>query len=388
MIILVTKKAREIPSFIVMDILEEAQKLEREGKEIIHLEIGEPDFDTPEKVNEAAVKALKSGMTYYTHSQGLIELREAIAEHYGNKYGVSVNPENIIVTLGTSPALFMILSSLVEKGEEIIITDPGYSCYKNVIRFAGGNPVSVSVYDEEGYQIDIERLKNVLSEKTRAIIVNSPSNPTGTTLSRKNFEELSELAEKHGFYIISDEIYHGLVFEGEEISALEVSNRAIVVNGFSKAYAMTGWRLGYIIAPDELVDHFRRIQQNLFICASSFVQAAAVTALKECEDFVESVRMEYRKRRDYLIPELRRLGFEIKTTPTGAFYVMAGIKNFSSSSVEFAGKLLTDAGVAVTPGIDFGENGEGFIRISYAASLENLKKAVEKIEKFLEVSKR
>jgi aspartate/methionine/tyrosine aminotransferase len=380
---MVTKKAENIPSFIVMDILEEAQKLEAQGREIIHLEIGEPDFDTPEIVKKAAVKALESGMTYYTHSQGLTELRETIAEHYQEKYGVSVKPDNIIVTLGTSPALFMVLSALVEKGEEVIITDPGYSCYKNVIEFSGGKPVFLEVFDEEGYQIDEERLLSKISRKTKAVLVNSPSNPTGTTLSRESFKKISELAKKHNFYIISDEIYHGLVYEGDEICALEESDRAIVINGFSKAYAMTGWRLGYLIAPDELIDHLRRIQQNLFICASSFVQAAAIAALRECSDFVEEVKSEYRRRRDFLVPELKRLGFDIKTTPKGAFYVFAGIKRFGENSLEFVRKLLLDAGVAVTPGIDFGKNGEGYIRISYANSMENLEKAVERMERFL-----
>lgn len=380
---MVTEKALNIPSFIVMDILEEAQKLEAQGNKIIHLEIGEPDFDTPEKIKKAAIIALESGMTYYTHSQGLPELREAIAEHYQQKYGVRVKPENIVVTLGTSPALFMVLSSLVEKDEEVIITDPGYSCYKNVIEFLGGKPVFLEVFDGEGYQIDEARLSAKVSPKTKAIIVNSPSNPTGATLSRESFKKISELAKIHNFYIISDEIYHGLVYEGEEICALEESDKAIVINGFSKAYAMTGWRLGYLIAPDELVDHLRRIQQNLFICASSFAQAAAITALKECNDFIEEVKSNYRQRRDFLVPELIRLGFDIKSMPKGAFYVFAGIRKFSNNSLEFAKRLLLEAGVAVTPGIDFGKNGEGYIRISFANSMENLEKAVERIELFL-----
>lgn len=380
---MVTEKVSKMPSFIVMDVLEEANRLEREGKEIIHLEIGEPDFDTPEFIKDEAVKAIGEGMTHYTDTQGIPELRSAIAEHYFSKYGVNVDPENVIVTLGTSPALFMVLSALVEKDDEVIITDPGYACYKNMIEFVSGKPVAVPVYDNEGYLIDPERLKKLISKKTRAIIINSPSNPTGTTLTRENMQELSLLSEKYGFYLISDEIYHGLNFAGKDISALEVSPNAIAVNGFSKTYAMTGWRIGYLIAPREIINPLKRVHQNLFICAASFTQKAAVKALKEGEKFVNEMVAEYRHRRDYLLPELRRLGFEIKTEPQGAFYIMAGIKRFGLSSVEFARRLLYEAGVAVTPGIDFGSNGEGYVRFSYANSIENLRKAVAKIEKFM-----
>jgi len=376
---MVTEKVSRIPSFIVMDVLEEANRLERQGKEVIHLEIGEPDFDTPEFIKEEAVKAIAEGMTHYTDTQGIPELRSAIATHYLSKYGVKIDPENVIVTLGTSPALFMILSALVEKNDEVIITDPGYACYKNMIEFVSGVPV----YDDEGYLIDPDRLKKLITKKTRAIIINSPSNPTGTTLTRENLQELALMSEKYGFYLISDEIYHGLNFAGKDISALEVSPHAIVINGFSKTYAMTGWRLGYLIAPKEIIEPLKRVHQNLFICAASFTQKAAVRALEAGEKFVKEMVTEYRRRRDYLLPELRRLGFEIKTEPQGAFYIMAGIKRFGLSSVEFAHKLLCEAGVAVTPGIDFGSNGEGYVRFSYANSLENLKKAVAKIERFL-----
>jgi aspartate/methionine/tyrosine aminotransferase len=381
---MVTDRVNKMPSFIVMDVLEEANRLEREGKEIVHLEIGEPDFDTPEFIKEEAIKALREGVTHYTDTQGIPELRLAIAAHYHSKYGVNVDPDKVIVTLGTSPALFMALSALVEKGDEVIITDPGYACYKNMIEFVSGKPVPVPVYDDEGYLIDPERLKKLISKKTRAIIINSPANPTGTTLTRQNMEEISHLAEKYGFYIISDEIYHGLNYSGKDISVLEVSQNAIVINGFSKTYAMTGWRLGYLIAPRKVIEPLKRVHQNLFICAASFVQKAAVKAIEEGDDFVKRVVNEYRQRRDYLLSELRKLGFEIKTTPQGAFYIMAGIRSFNLSSIEFSRRLLYEAGVATTPGIDFGANGEGYIRFSYATSLENLKKAIFKIEKFVE----
>lgn len=366
-----------------MDILEEAEQLERAGKDIIHLEIGEPDFATPDFIVNAAVEALKKGQTRYTHSMGLLELREAICAHYQKNYGVTVSPEQVIVTSGTSPALFMILSALVEEGDEVVVPDPSYACYKNVIEFVGGKPRFVPVYDENGYEIIPDDLEKQISNRTRALMFNSPSNPTGTTLSRENLQQLAEMAEKHGFYLISDEIYHGLVYEGESVSALEVSQRCFVVNGFSKAYAMTGWRLGYLIAPQEFIRPLQKIQQNLFICAANFVQHAGIAALKQGDDFVSSVRQEYDKRRKYLVPELRRLGFDIKTTPQGAFYVLAGCRKFADSSLEFSRELLHRAGVAVTPGIDFGPNAEGYVRFSYANSLENLKRAVERLEDYL-----
>lgn len=378
-----TRRSEDLPSFIVMDILEEAESLERAGKNIIHLEIGEPDFATPEFIVEAAVKALRRGQTRYTHSMGLLELRESICEHYFTHYRVDISPEQVIVTSGTSPALFMILSALVEEGEEVVVPDPSYACYKNVIEFVGGTPRFVPVFDETGYQIKPEELNRQISTRTRALMINSPSNPTGTTLSRENMEQLAGIAEKYGFYLISDEIYHGLVYEGESVSALEVSERAFVVNGFSKAYAMTGWRLGYLIAPKEFIRPLQKIQQNLFICAANFVQHAGIAALKQGDDFVNSVRREYDRRRSYLVPELRRLGFDIKTTPQGAFYVLAGCSRFSTSSIDFARELLHNAGVAVTPGIDFGANAEEYVRFSYANSLENLKQAVERLENYL-----
>lgn len=379
-----TKRVDNMPSFLVMDVLEEAHKLEERGKKVIHLEIGEPDFDTPEFIKEAALKALKEGMTSYTDTQGIPELRESIAETFESNYGVKVNPDNIIVTLGTSPALFMVLSALVEKGDEVIITDPGYACYKNMIEFVSGVPVSLPVYDDEGYAIDPDRLKKLITKKTKAIIINSPSNPTGAVLSKDNLQEISELASKYGFFVISDEIYHGLNYESRDFSILEFREDGIVINGFSKLYAMTGWRLGYLIAPPQIIEPLKRVHQNLFICAASFTQKAAVAALKQGGEFVKQVVEEYKKRRDYLIPELRKIGFEIKTTPSGAFYVMAGIKKFNMSSVDFARKLLYGAGVAATPGVDFGKNGEGYVRFSYANSIENLELAVEKMKKYLE----
>ncbi len=378
-----SKRSKKMPPFLVMDILETAQELEKQGKQVIHLEIGEPDFETPEIIKQAAIESLKKGETKYTHSQGLPELREAICNHYREKYGVSIIPEQVVVTSGTSPAIFLAISSLIEPGEEIIIADPSYACYKNIIEFADGVPVTVEIFDNEGYQLTAESVKKKITSKTKAIIINSPSNPTGTTLSRETLMNLADLAEKYGLFILSDEIYHELTYEGEEISALEVTEQAFVFNGFSKAYAMTGWRLGYVIAPKSFVRPLQKIQQNLFICAANFTQHAGVAALIKGKSFVEKMRREYDKRRKYIVPELRKLGFEVKTFPQGAFYVLANAQRFTSSSYDFSLKILKKVGVAVAPGIDFGKNAEGFLRFSYANSLENIQEALSRL-KYLE----
>lgn len=379
---MVTKRSKNIPPFTVMDVLESAQELEESGREITHLEIGQPDFPTPEVITQAATAALRAGRTTYTHSMGLIKLREAISLHYKENYGVKVNPENILITTGTSPALFLALSALVEKGDQVILTDPSYTCYKNTISFIGGKPVFVPIYDSEGYQINPERLKDAISEKTRAILINSPSNPTGTTLSKETLAQISTLSEKHGFYIISDEIYHGLVYKGKTVSALQVSDNAFIVNGFSKTYAMTGWRLGFLIAPKNFIRPLQKMQQNFFICASHFVQYGGIAALQKAAPYLEKMKAQYNKRRNYLIPELRNMGLKIMTEPNGAFYVLANARRFSESSYQLTFRILEEAEVAVAPGIDFGKNSEGFLRFSYATSLKNIKKAVPKLKTF------
>jgi aspartate/methionine/tyrosine aminotransferase len=387
-----SSRSQKIPPFLVMDVLEEAQRLEATGERVVHLEIGEPDFDTPEVVKQAAIEAIARGETCYTHSQGLIELREAIAAHYRERYSVTIDPDRIIVTSGTSPALFLALSAILEPGDDVVISDPSYSCYANMIEFCGGRVVRVPVFDEEGYQLDVERVRAALTPRTRALFINSPANPTGTTLSRQTLAALAELTAERGLALLSDEIYHGLVYEGDEVSALEVAPNAFVFNGFSKAYAMTGWRLGYVIAPDAFKRPLQKMQQNLFLWAANFVKRAGRRPRRPPPPAVASMRAEYDRRRRFLVPELRRLGFSIETMPQGAFYVFAGYRSLPGahgldpqtiSSVEIAHLLLHEAGVAVAPGIDFGHQGEGYIRFSYAASLEELEEAVRRIERWL-----
>jgi (5-formylfuran-3-yl)methyl phosphate transaminase len=374
------KRAKDIPSFIVMDVLEKAQELEREGRHIIHMEIGEPDFPTPACICEGAEKAIRDGHTHYTHSLGLIELREAICRHYSEKYGVNVHPDQVIVTSGTSPALFMIFSGLLDPGDEIIIPDPHYPCYPNFAHFLHASPIAVNVREEEGFQYRAEDIRKVVGKRTRAVLINSPSNPTGTLLSPDRMAAIADL----GPHVVSDEIYHGLVYEDKEHSILEFTDRAFVLNGFSKAYAMTGWRLGYVIAPRDFVRPLQKIQQNFFISAGSISQWAGLAALTRAGDDVEHMRAVYNERRKYLIQRLRDLGFVIKVEPKGAFYVLVNAKHLSESSYDLAFDILEKASVGVSPGIDFGENAEGYLRISYANSLDNIKEGLNRIETYLQ----
>jgi (5-formylfuran-3-yl)methyl phosphate transaminase len=376
---LVTARARDISSFIVMDVLERAHELERQGRDIIHLEIGEPDFPTPECVNQAALKAMKEEQTHYTHSLGLLELREEICAHYLEKYEVRIHPDQILVTSGTSPALFMIFSALLEMGEEIIISNPHYPCYPNFASFLGAKPVFVDVREDEGFQYRPEEIKKKISGKTRAIMINSPSNPTGNLLSADRMGHIADL----GPFVISDEIYHGLVYEERERSILEFTDRAFVLNGFSKLYAMTGWRLGYLIAPAVFIRPLQKIQQNFFISASSISQWAGIAALKEARPDVERMRQVYNERRKLMIRRLRELEFGLTVEPAGAFYMLVNAKHLSSDSYALAFELLEKAGVGVSPGIDFGRNAEGYLRFSYANSLEKIKEGLDRLEDYL-----
>jgi aspartate/methionine/tyrosine aminotransferase len=377
---MISKKAQEIPPFIVMDVLEKAQEFERMGERVIHLEVGEPDFDTPECINEACYRAICEGKTHYTHSLGLIELREAIAEKYLEKYRVKVSPEQILVTSGTSPALLLLFAALLEPADEIILSNPYYPCYPNIIRFVGGSPVFVEVMEEEGFQYLPEMIEEKMSQRVKGILINSPSNPTGNVMSSERMTRIAQFSP----YIISDEIYHGLVYEGKAHSILEFTDRAFVINGFSKLYAMTGWRLGYVIAPREFIRPMQKIQQNLFISASSFAQWGALVGLKEAERDIQRMRETYDRRRRFLIPKLRALGFGITVEPTGAFYILANAKRFSNDSYKLAFDILSEAKVGVAPGIDFGPNAEGYLRFSYANSMENIEEGMRRLEKYLD----
>jgi aspartate/methionine/tyrosine aminotransferase len=376
---MISKKAQEIPPFLVMDVLEKAQELERMGEHVIHMEVGEPDFGTPECINEACYRAICEGKTHYTHSLGLIELREAISEDYWKRYRVKVSPEQILVASGTSPAMLLLFSALLEPGDEVILSNPYYPCYPNIIRFVDGSPVFVKVMEEEGFQYLPAMIEEKLSPRAKGIIINSPSNPTGNVMDRKRMMEIAKFSP----FIISDEIYHGLVYEGEVHSILEFTDRAFVINGFSKLYAMTGWRLGYVIAPKEFIRPMQKIQQNLFISASSFGQWGALVGLREAEKDIQKMTDTYDQRRRFLIPRLRGLGFGITVEPTGAFYILVNAKRFSMDSYHLAFDILKEAKVGVAPGIDFGTNAEGYLRFSYANSMENIVEGMKRLERYI-----
>lgn len=382
--IVTSDKAAAIKPFIVMDVLEKAKEMERAGESIIHLEIGEPDFDTPQVIKDAAAKALAEGYTHYTHSQGLPELREEIVRYYSQTYGVEITPDRIFVSPGTSPVMQLVFSALINPGDEVIFSDPYYPCYPNFITYSGGIPVTVKVYERDGFRLSAETIRAQLRPQTRAILINSPSNPTGNLLPAEDLQTLAELPVP----VISDEIYHGLVYKGRAHSMLEFSNEAIVINGFSKLFAMTGWRLGYAIVPPEMVRSMRNLQQNILICAGAFVQRAAIAALKYCSQDVEIMRAEYNKRRLYTLERLKSMGLGTKAQPTGAFYILANAQHISMDSYGLAFDILEKAKVAVAPGIDFGPNAEGYLRISYCNSMDSIAEGMDRLEKYLHKQKK
>ncbi len=377
---MISHRARDVKSFIVMDVMAKASELERQGHQVIHMEVGEPDFDTPKVIQDAAVEAIRSGKTHYTHAMGLLELREEICAFYKREYDVAIVPEQILVTSGTSPAMLLMMLAIIENGDEIIISNPHYACYPNFIEAVGGNVVEVKTSPEEGFQYRPEEIRRVLSKKTKGIMINSPSNPTGIVMTDEN---LRAVAEFSGQYVLSDEIYHGLVYAGRARSILEFTEKAFVINGFSKLFAMTGWRLGYLIFPREFSQIMERLHQNFMISANSFVQFAAVAALRHAWPDIERMRKTYNERRLYMIDRLKKMGFIIHVEPTGAFYVFADARSFCDDSYREAFNILEKVKVGVTPGVDFGSGGEGFLRFSYANSLDKIKEGLSRLEEYI-----
>ena len=363
-----------------MEVLEKASEMEKQGIDIIHFEVGEPDFDLPEAVKIESSRAIHNGHTHYTHSLGDRQLRETIARFYNRTYGITTRAGNIIVTSGSSPAILLVLSALIEPGDEVIISNPGYACYSNFIKYVHGRVVEVPVFPENGFQYSPDEIARKMTDRTKAIIINSPMNPTGNLLSPEVIREIAGLGPR----IISDEIYQGLVYEGTPHSILEFTDNAFVVNGFSKAYAMTGLRLGYCICPEEFVRPIQKLQQTLFICAGSVSQQCGIAALERCDDDLSEMKRIYNTRRMYMIGRLKKLGFTIPAEPTGAFYIFVDCRHLSSDSYALAFDILEQAHVGVTPGIDFGSNGEGFLRFSYANSIENIEEGLNRLECYLQ----
>jgi aspartate/methionine/tyrosine aminotransferase len=381
---LVSERSANLPPFYVMEILEKAHEMEAEGAHVVHLEVGEPDFDTPAAVKLAACSALEMGMTHYTHSLGIPLLRKAIARHYSMRYGIELSPERVIVTNGTSLAMVLIFSALLNPGEELILSNPSYACYPNILEFVGGVPRYVDVYEADGFNYRPADIAERLTDNVKGVMVNSPSNPTGIVMSDEEMRDLTSAVAGRA-YIISDEIYHGLVYEGREHSILEYTDHAFVLNGFSKLYAMTGWRLGYVISPPQFVRPLQKIQQNIQICANSFVQWAGIAALEETAAETEEMVRIYDERRRFLLARLREMGFGIAVEPTGAFYILANAKKYTDDSYAFCLDVLEKAHVALAPGTDFGSGGQGYVRFSYANSLDNIREGVARLEKYLKL---
>ncbi len=378
----ICRRLQDMTSFIVMDVLERAQEMERAGESVIHLEVGEPDFNTPEAIKNSAIEALQRGETHYTHSLGTPKLREAICKYYSDTYGVhSIEPDQVIVTSGTSPAFLVGMSTVLECGEEIILSNPHYACHPNFVRFLEAVPKMIPVYEEDAFQYRPEAIRAALTPKTKAILINSPANPTGNLLPPDRMAEIADT----GKMILSDEIYHGLVYEGRAHSILEFTDNCIVFNGFSKLFAMTGWRLGYLIVPRYMIRPIQKLVQNFFISANSMAQAAGYTALTDpsVKEDVKKMLDRYNRRRQFIIPRLREIGFGITVEPTGAFYVLANARNFTTDSYAFAFEILENAKVGITPGVDFGSNAEGYVRFSYANSTKNIEEGLNRIEAYL-----
>ena len=385
----ISERCCGITPFLVMEINEKAEAMERAGRSVIRMCVGEPDFDTPDCVKQAACKALDDNLTHYTHSLGIRELREAICEDYAKRYGVDLSPDNMVVTQGTSPAMLVLFSTILEQGDKVITSDPCYACYDNFITFAGAEPVKVPVHEDDGFQYRVSAIRKALAENDRikAILINSPANPTGTLLSEERLKAIAEIAEEHNLWIVSDEIYHGLVYEGKEHSILEYTDRAFVFNGFSKLYAMTGWRLGYLIAPPDFMRTLQNLCQNFFIAANTMAQWGGLAALKQAGEDVERMKATYNKRRVYLLDRLKAMGLPVKHEPTGAFYTLVNMRpyaaKFGGSSLSLAYDILEKAHIAVTPGIDFGQGAEGYIRFSYATSMANIEEGMNRLEQYL-----
>ena len=382
------KRMAAIAPFHVMELLARAYALEAQGYSIIHMEIGEPDFTTAEPIIAAGQQALREGRTRYTAATGIPALRQAISRYYWEHYGVAVPAERILITPGASGALQLATAVLVNPGDEVLMTDPGYPCNRNFVRLVEGLPVGIPVGSDSDYQLTTELLEANWSERTVAVLLASPANPTGTLVPKESLERMLAVVESHKGWVIVDEIYHGLLYETSAITALASSERVFVVNSFSKYFGMTGWRLGWLVAPEGYVREAEKLAQNLFLAPSTPAQYAALAAFTPAAlNIFEARRQQLQKRRDFLLPALRELGFIIPITPQGAFYLYADCSRFTNDSYAFVMNLLETAGVAITPGIDFGSHQAGsHVRFAYTNSLENLAKAVERLQQVLKTA--
>jgi aspartate/methionine/tyrosine aminotransferase len=381
----IADRMERIRPFYVMQLLARARQLEAEGRSIIHMEVGEPDFDTPAPITRAGRQALAEGRTHYTPAAGLPELRRAIAAHYRSRYGRELEPERIVVTPGSSGALQLLVSVLLNPGDAVLLPDPGYPCNRHFVHLVGGVPVALPVGPESRYQPTAEAVAAAWTERTRMLLLGSPSNPTGTLLTPEELRAIHRVVQERDGVLIVDEVYQGLIYEGEGSTALAIADDLFVINSFSKYFGMTGWRLGWLVAPGGCVEPIERLAQNIFLSAPTPAQYAALAAFgAETEQILDQRRNEFRRRRDYLLPALEEIGFRIPVAPGGAFYLYGDCSGITGDSFRFATELLEQAGVAVTPGLDFGAHRpERHIRFAYTTSLENLQEGVRRIREYL-----
>lgn len=380
-------RMRVIQPFHVMAILSRARQLEARGRSIVHMEVGEPDFNTPEPILRAGMKALQEGRTHYTPAAGLQALREAISRDYRTRFDIEVPPERILVTPGASGALQLALSAIVNPGDEVIMADPGYPCNRNFVYLVDGIPVSVPVTAETRYQLTEAHLRNAWSDRTRAVLLASPSNPTGTIVEPQELDSMLQLVHARQGSLIVDEIYSGLIYEKSPFSALALSPDIFVINSFSKYFGMTGWRVGWVVAPASYVQSLDNLAQNIFLAASTPAQYAALAAfLPETLEILEQRKQAFQQRRDFLLPALCDLGFQIDGVPQGAFYLYANCSAFTDDAFDFSNRLLEQAGVAITPGLDFGgHRSQEHVRFAYTTSLDQLEEGVRRIREFLRI---
>lgn len=365
-------------------VLAQAEELERQGQKIIHFEIGQPDFATPRHITRAGINALKNGRTRYTPSVGIFELREEIANWITEYTKIDTSFRQVAVTPSCKTALFTALASIVEPGTEVIYPDPGFPAYKILIEFFGGKAIPVPLTEERKFSFDMEILKKSITSKTRAIIINSPSNPTGSIIPKEDLEEISEIVRKKKIWVISDEIYNQIRYTKDKYTSIYefegMKNQTIIIDGFSKTYAMTGWRLGYLVAPESIMERIDLLLTHAVACTATFTQDAGLEALRGTKKPVLSMVKEFKKRRDFVISELNKIKGVTCTLPDGAFYAFPNVKSFKKSSKEIASYILEHAGVALLDGTSFGEYGEGYLRISYATDMANLEKGIKKIK--------
>ena len=383
----VAARMNDLGTESAFEVLARARALEAQGKKIIHLEIGEPDFETPKHIVEAGRKAIADGFTHYGPTAGLPQLRESIARNSGEVRGTNTDPANVVVTPGAKPIMFYVLLALAEPGVEVIYPNPGFPIYESMIKFCGATPVPMQLLEEKDYHPDLAALPGLITDKTRLIIINSPENPCGSALTKEELETIAGIVKQHpDLYVMADEIYKDILYTGEHYSISSIpgmQERTIILDGFSKSYAMTGWRMGYGILPEELVPHIVKLAVNSVSCAASFTQMAAVAALEGPKDEVEAMIAEFGIRRRLIADGLRSIPEVNCPEPEGAFYAFPSIKGTGLTSAEFEDRAMNQAGVALLSGSAFGEFGEGYVRLSYANSQDNIKQAIDKLDKMV-----